>query len=324
MGHYKAETIHATRALVGNIGVDATATKLGISRETVRRRMRNQPTADKCKPKKETVATKSALIDSIEKRFSKRELQAISTGGMCSQKIIKPRFQQTSGTFILGVLSDTHFGSVFTAPGMVYSAFEEFRRAGVDAVVIAGDITEGMTQRAGHVFELTHVGFKSQLEHSVSVLSQWTDSPIYLIDGNHDRWYSTAVGAHIVPAICEQIQNAHFLGHDEGDIKIGAATIKLWHGEDGSSYAFSYRIQKLVEAFTGGEKPNVLICGHTHKAMYVFDRHVHCLSAGAVQRQSKWMRSKRHASHTGFWIAEIGLSTGGVSSFTPTWYPAYI
>jgi predicted phosphodiesterase len=181
-----------------------------------------------------------------------------------------------------------------------------------------------MANRPGHVYELSHIGFESQSQHAIDIFSQWTDSPIYMIDGNHDRWYIKAVGANIVERVCRALPNAEFLGHDEGDLTIGAAKIKLWHGEDGSSYAISYRIQKVVESLTGGEKPHILICGHTHKAMYVFDRHIHCLSAGAIQSQSKWMRSKRHASHTGFWHADVGIGKTGVTYFSPTWYPAYV
>jgi len=117
-----------------------------------------------------------------------------------------------------------------------------------------------------------------------------------------------------------------YLGHDEGDITLSTApvTIRLWHGEDGSSYAHSYRIQKIVESFTGGDKPHVLFCGHAHKHTYMFERHIHCIGAGSMQTQSKWMRGKRLASHTGFWIIKMVVNDKGVGSFAPQWFPFYI
>jgi len=131
-------------------------------------------------------------------------------------------------------------------------------------------------------------------------------------------------GYDICQDIADTIENVHMMGHDEGDVEFGPVTVKLWHGEDGSTYAFSYRIQKIVESLTGGEKPDVLLAGHCHKALYVFDRNIHCISCGAIQKQSRWMRSKRHASHTGFWVVRMTVHEKGVGSFTSTWYPYYV
>jgi hypothetical protein len=100
--------------------------------------------------------------------------------------------------------------------------------------------------------------------------------------------------------------------------------LRLWHGEDGSSYAHSYRLQKLIESFTGGEKPAALFAGHVHKAGYFYMRHVHCLSSGAIQSQTKWMRGKRIASHTGFWVVEIVVNSKGIARFKSEWFPLYV
>ena len=91
-----------------------------------------------------------------------------------------------------------------------------------------------------------------------------------------------------------------------------------------NSYALSYRPQKLIESLTGGEKPNILICGHVHKALYLFERHVHCVSAACTQKQTKWMRGKKLAAHTGFQLAECEINKNGVAWFMSRFYPAYI
>jgi len=82
-------------------------------------------------------------------------------------------------------------------------------------------------------------------------------------------------------------------------------------------------VQKIIEAFTGGEKPNVLLTAHTHKALYLFDRNIHAVSTGSIQRQSGFMRYKRLAAHTGFWIIGGKIRDGEIVQFTPTWYPFY-
>ena len=222
-------------------------------------------------------------------------------------------------------MSDTHIGSIYTDVSYIYSAFDKFAERGVDMVCHCGDVFEGMSNRPGHVYELSDIGYSEQLEKGREIFSHWTDTPIYMIDGNHDRWYIKSSGAVIVDALCDGQNNLKYIGHDEGDIKLkgSPATIRLWHGEDGSSYAFSYRIQKIVESFSGGDKPSVLVCGHVHKAYYCFDRNVHCLSAASIQKQSKWMRGKRLAAHTGFWVVELIINKSGVGSMTSTFYPFY-
>lgn len=303
-------------------GYDVAAKMHGIKRETARRYCRNDTRGKR--PAKSVTAIDNSDINKIAERYTRAELHAIANGGMTMQTKDKILIEPTKSVYRIGVITDTHYGSKYTNPDLTLCAFQEFAKAGVDAIFHCGDVTEGMSNRPGHVYECTHIGYEAQRDHAIDVLSQWTETPIYMIDGNHDRWFQQACGAHIVSDICDSIDNAEFLGHDEGDICVGPVSIKLWHGQDGSSYAFSYRVQKIVESFTGGEKPNVFLCGHTHKALYVYDRHVHCLSAGSMQAQSKWMRSNRHASHTGFWTAEIGIGKSGVTHFSPRWIPAYV
>ena len=56
---------------------------------------------------------------------------------------------------------------------------------------------------------------------------------------------------------------------------------------------------------------------------YIFDRHVHSVSGGAMCRQSSWMRSKRLANHYGFHILEITINKMGVSRFKVEFFPFY-
>lgn len=303
------------------LGYQGAADKLGVTKETIRRRVREW---HKIHGTQEENPIGINLMKELAKRYSRQELARLAKGNL-----ISPNHDTVQHTFdgdelTIGVISDTHLGSIYTDPNMLFMAFDEFAKQGVDFITHSGDVFEGMSNRAGHIYECSHLGFTAQLEHGIDVFGRWTDTPIYMIDGNHDRWYIKSNGAIIVKELAEALPNVRFIGHDEGDIEIGNVVIKLWHGEDGSSYAYSYRIQKLVEAFTGGQKPNVLICGHTHKALgHMFDRNIHCTSAGAIQQQSKWMRSKRHANHTGFFIIRMVLTENEVVSYRPEFFPFY-
>jgi predicted phosphodiesterase len=113
------------------------------------------------------------------------------------------------------------------------------------------------------------------------------------------------------------------MGIHEGFVDVNGAKFMLWHGEDGGSYATSYRVQKIIEAFSGGEKPSVLMCGHTHKQCYIFDRNIHALSLGSIQKQSGFMRYKRLPAHVGFWIIKGCIDKGEVKWMEPRFYPFY-
>lgn len=301
-------------------GYDGAATLLGLTKETVRRycrRWKKENGQNNLKKPDEN------LLNRLRERFSDSELRRMANGSLVKHDFDTIQHNFTGDTLTVGLITDTHLGSIYTDPDMLFQAFDEFSRRGVDMVAHCGDVHEGLSHRPDHMYQCTHLGYSAQLEHSREVFKEWTDTPIYMIDGNHDRWYIKSNGALIVDELCKGQDNLHFLGHDEGDIDINGIIIKLWHGEDGSSYAYSYRIQKLVESLTGGQKPNVLFAGHTHKAISMQCRHIHCVSAGAIQRQSKWMRSKKHENHNGFHVVKMGIDETGVTWFEPRWYPFY-
>jgi len=262
------------------------------------------------------------LFLDLRNRFSKEELQALA-----KKKSILPEENVStidfSGTdIVFGVMGDTHIGSQYTDENFIASAIEEFKKQKCEFVVHAGDVTEGMSGRDGHVFELTHIGYKEQKKAAIELLSRW-EKKWFMIAGNHDLWYMKKgdIGADIVEDICSHLKDAVYLGPHEGDIVLNGATIRLWHGEDGSSFAHSYRIQHLLGSFSASEVPDVLLTGHCHKHGYFYERECHALSMGAMQKQSGFMRYKRLPSHTGFCIVRMTVQDGKVVSFAPTFYP---
>ena len=261
----------------------------------------------------------------VRERYTDAELKALVAGSIGTKAESHCIHDFDGEVLTIGLMSDTHIGSKYTTPSMIREAFAVFATEEVDMICHCGDVTEGLSNRPGHVYELTEIGYHAQLNAAREIFE---DAPahVYMIDGNHDRWYKQSAGAHIVEELCNGNDNLTYLGHDEGDIKLDSVpvVIRLWHGEDGSSYATSYRVQKICESFTGGEKPNVLFCGHTHKHLYMEERHIHCVSAGAMQRQSKWMRGKRLASHTGFWVVRLTVNKLGVSRCATEWFPFYV
>ena len=301
-------------------GVVKTAEFFHLSTETVHRYIREYERTNI-----ESKGSMSKLLQSIQAQYTKSELEAIAKGGQIKpgQKAsAKIDFSGTSFKFCF--FTDPHTGSMFFKEELFYSMLEEGRRQKVDAYMCAGDVTDGLSHRPGHVYELTQIGYAKQKEYGIKLFSE-IEKDFYVIDGNHDRWYIKSNGALIVKDICEHLPKAHYLGHDTGNIEIKKSIIQLWHGEDGSSYATSYRVQKIIESLTGGTKPNVLLLGHTHKQLYMFERHIHAVSGGALSVQTNWMRSKRLANHSGFWIITAYINKQGfITRFLPEWFPAYL
>ena len=264
-------------------------------------------------------------IRDISEMYSQDELRAIARGGRIMPGVAKVPIINFSGKRIrIGHITDTHIGSSYFNEGRTNQVFEEFKKEKVDFITHSGDVTEGMSNRAGHIYELDHLGYAAQKAEAIKIFSQWKDTDIYAIDGNHDRWFLKSNGARVVEDISMALDNFHFIGHDEGDISLnGKATLKLWHGEDGNSYALSYRLQKILESLSGGEKPNILIAGHVHKYVTIFERNVYAIGVGTLQRQTPWMRGKRIAAHVGFVIADYWINDQGVSKMRHTWYPFY-
>jgi predicted phosphodiesterase len=290
----------------------------GTSGEKNRKYLKDKTNVKEVKP--ET----NAILKKIGESYTNQELQAIASGGRIMPGFAKvPVINFNGKHFCIGAFTDTHIGSSYFREERVYQAFEEFTKQKVDFIAHAGDVTEGMSNRPGQIYELDQLGYHAQRAKCVEVLSQW-NGKMYMISGNHDRWYLKSNGANIVQDIAQMLPDAEFLGHDEGDISLnGKATLKLWHGEDGSSYAVSYRIQKVIESLSGGEKPSVMFFGHTHKSTYLFERNVHCYSLGCIESQSGWMRAKRLSAHVGFWIIDIWVNNEGVSKAQGCFHPFY-
>lgn len=132
------------------------------------------------------------------------------------------------------------------------------------------------------------------------------------------------IGLDIGSLIEASCPNFTCLGEWEADVEImPGITMKLIHGNDGSAYATSYKLQKLIESFTGGEKPNIVLSGHYHKALYAFIRNVHGFECGTLCGQTRWMRGKKIQAHMGFGIIEVWKNGNGVQRLRHEFFPYY-
>lgn len=221
---------------------------------------------------------------------------------------------------------DTHWGHKQSSPDFWWRLCDMAAKENVSSILHAGDILEGMSGRPGHVYELDAIGFDAQVELAASYIKQ-APCHIKAIDGNHDAWFQEKgdIGI-IVGKQLERMLPGQFihLGQDEATITVNGLKIMLWHGRDGSSYAFSYRLQKFIEGLSGGEKPHILLSGHAHKSVQMEVRNVAAFEVGTGCFQTKFMRGKKLASHVGFWIIEAFPNENGLERIKTEWVPFYV
>lgn len=265
----------------------------------------------------------SPILQTLAEKYTQQELISLIKGALPG-KIIEDTHVNFSGTkFRFAVMSDLHLGSKYTSEERVLKAFKDARDFSAEVILFSGDITEGLSNRAGHVYELSHIGYEAQKAYAIEILKE-AKLPIKAISGNHDEWYTLSSGANIVKDICHEVPNMEFIGTGLGKIFFNEVECQLHHGLDkGAAYALSYRIQKIVEAYEAGTKPQILIAGHDHKAGYFFIRDVHCILAACLQSQTPWMQRTRKEAHKGYWLIEIEVVGKKVISMHPTFKTFY-
>lgn len=267
----------------------------------------------------------SPVFEKLASRYSPKELEQLARGeGIERKRIDYPEIHLHGRHHHFVVISDTHIGSVYAPPEWHDIVSKYVNDNGVEAVLHCGDLVEGMKiSRAGtQIYELSEIGFEAQKAKAVELLGRYK-VPVYIISGNHDRYFKEFAGADLVNAVAKELPNVTFIGDDEADIEIDGAIIRLFHGGDGNSYALSYRLQRLVEAITGGHKPNILLAGHVHKFCHTFERNIHAISVPCLQMQTAYMRGKRLAAHTGFLDLQFDVNENGICNLSVTLFPFY-
>lgn len=246
----------------------------------------------------------------------------------CGKIVFENHFHGKPISF--GVIADMHLCSKAERLDVLEAAYEEFTRRGITTVLCPGNYIDGECRFNTH--ELWAHGIADQCQYAID---HWPSRPgikTYYVDGDdHEGWFQQREGIEfgrylMLEAQAQGRDDLVYLGYMEADFELkapeGKAIIKVIHAGGGSSYAFSYASQKLVESFQGGEKPAVCIIGHYHKSEYCFPRNVHCVQSGCMQDQTRFMRKRKLAAHVGFCIITLQQDIkGGITRFCPEFYP---
>lgn len=225
-----------------------------------------------------------------------------------------------------GFVSDTHLGSKHYRPDVLKALYDWYAAEGVKHVFHGGNWIEGEARFNFH--DVAVHGMESQLRMMIDEYPQREGITTHFVGGDdHEGWYQQREGLNIGQTLQDKARGAgrkdlHYLGYVEADVELaaskGSAVLRVMHGGGGSSYAVSYRPQKIVESWTGGEKPQVLLLGHYHKLSYNLTRNVHVVQGGCTADQSIFMRKKSIEAHVGGVMVRLRQdSSGAITDFVP-------
>lgn len=231
-----------------------------------------------------------------------------------------------------GLVSDNHLGSKYERNEVLETLFDVYANEGIDTVYQCGNIIEG--EAVFNKFDVLAHGIEGQSRY---LAEHWPKrkgiKTLFITGDDHEGWYVQREGVNIGRILEMEARRVGredlvFLGHMEHDIIFEGTkrkvVMRLIHAGGGSSYATSYSAQKIVESYTSGEKPDILLIGHYHKAEYTYAREVHVVQAGTTQDQTPFMRKKKLHAHVGGWIIEFEMTKeGSMSRFKTEWLPFY-
>ena len=244
--------------------------------------------------------------------------------GLVTEYVSRP-----DNTFVFGFSSDQHMCSKYERLDVLEDLYYEFAREGVDRVYNAGNWIEGEAEF--NKYELLVRGMEGQLEYLAEHYPRRKGVHTYAVAGDdHEGWWSKSMGVNIGRRAEHTMQDAgrddwHNLGYMEAYVKLVNAnsgkstTMLVTHPGGGSSYAQSYKPQKLIESLEGGNKPAVMLVGHYHKLSCFNARNVWAIMSGTTQDQTSFMRKKSIEAHVGGGILTLGQdpATGAIVRCVP-------
>ena len=228
-------------------------------------------------------------------------------------------------TLRFAIMGDTQFGSKYAQITHLHDFYDLCEREGIKDVYHTGDITDGLKMRPGHEYELYEISADGQCEDVVKNYPRRNGVTTHFITGNHDASLYKHVGFDIGRAIAKERDDMNYLGRDCAVIDLTPnCSLELRHPWDGTAYAISYKIQKMIEAMEADSKPKILAVGHYHKQEYLFYRNVHTLQTGCFQGQTPFLRGKGVSIWMGGWIVTAHVDKdGSILRFIPEFVPFY-
>ena len=227
-------------------------------------------------------------------------------------------WDQEYGEFILGIISDTHFGSKYAQITNLNRCVEEMYRDGVRQVLFCGDLTAGDKVYRGQIHDVVTPSGREQAALAVAYLPEYEGLTYYMIGGNHDFSFIKENDYNVVRDVASQRDDVEYLGFDMADVPVlPGVDARLWHPMGGVPYAYSYRMQKHVEemAFAELQKKEttmrMLFAGHLHIRVLFDAGPIVCAQVPCFEGQTPYLKRKGKTPVIGGFIHEFKMTSNG-------------
>ena len=245
----------------------------------------------------------------VQKKFQKRRHSDV--------KLPKEELHKQS----FGVVSDTHYGSIWCQPSMVNTfAYEAYNR-GITDMFHVGDISDGdyHTVRPNHVNEVFVYGATGEVDYTAKVLPRYPGMTWRVICGSHDQSNSFNYGPFDFGKELEKRRkDVIYLGQDRAFFYYGNCKIEIFHPGGGTSRILSTKPQNGIDQLFSGTKPNLSLRGHYHKVYYMLYRNIHVLLCPCNVDQSSFMMKNEIPNLMGDYFVTIWYDDNGDIQYSET------
>lgn len=169
------------------------------------------------------------------------------------------------GLLHFGLISDTHLSSKFERLDALEAMYDRFDREGIKLVFHCGDLTDGFGVYKGQEFELKHLGQEDQINHVIRNYPKRSGITTVVIGGNHDLKMYEKGGCDPLIQVTRARRDIAYIGQYSARVKMGdMVTADMLHPTGSQAYALSYRSQRMINAMSPEDLPNMLFSGHYH------------------------------------------------------------
>jgi predicted phosphodiesterase len=219
---------------------------------------------------------------------------------------------------LIGVVSDTHLGSSYEQLTALKDFYQQCEEAQVDFFIHAGDLVQGTPKmHRGMEHEVHLHSVDGQIEYAAEVYPK-ASVPTYMITGNHDDSWTNESGINVVRRMAMLRDDIRYIGRDACYFSVGGLRMYVVHPDGGSSYAKSYKAQKLMEALPEREGVQLAIIGHYHTYGVFKIQNTVCVMQPCFQGQYPWLVRKGLYPTIGGQILELEYDDTTITRFSHT------
>ena len=201
--------------------------------------------------------------------------------------------KEVSHTVRFGFITDTHYGSLHCEKEGIKSFLEKCEEKKIRHILHAGDITQGVKMFRGWENEAEFKGLTGEIAERQASLA-CSELPrgfeYSFICGNHDESFLKEIGQDVGQLIASKRKDMVYLGMHVGRVRIGGIDIELRHQE--SYKANPDAAWAIIGKYPEGEKPHILLLGHTHQYTHCIINGVDVIYGASFESKGTWLKRK--------------------------------